>query len=163
MNLKIDPHGLPLNGLHLEGELPASVFDLPKSDPAQPVSPLALTLDVTLDDDDLVVTGALAATFEMVCSRCAERFQQRLTLEPYEQTVPIENDAPIDLTTWVREDMLLALPPHPRCENGNVTPRECPAEGRFEPPADAAEAESGKAEGSRAWEALDQLSNIKRN
>jgi uncharacterized metal-binding protein YceD (DUF177 family) len=99
----------------------------------------------------------------MVCSRCAERFQQRLTLEPYELTVPIENGAPIDLTTWVREDMLLAFPPHPRCENGNVTPRECPAEGRFEPPADAAEAGSGEAEGSRAWEALDQLSNIKRN
>jgi uncharacterized protein len=154
---------LPLNGLHLEGELPPSVFDLAEKDPAKPVSPLALTLDVTLDDDDLVVTGAIAATFEMVCSRCAERFQQRLTLEPYELTVPVENGAPIDLTTWVREDMLLALPPHPRCENGNVTPRECPAEGRFEPPADPAEAGSGEAEGSRAWEALDQLSNIKRN
>jgi uncharacterized metal-binding protein YceD (DUF177 family) len=163
MNLKIDPHGLPLNGLHFEGELPASVFDLGENDPIKPVSPLSLRLHVIRDDDDLVATGSLAATFELVCGRCAERFQQRLDLDPYELVVAIENDAPIDLTTWVREDMLLALPPHPRCENGNVTPRECPAEGRFDPAADAAGTESGEAAGSRAWEALDQLSNLKRN
>jgi uncharacterized metal-binding protein YceD (DUF177 family) len=163
MNLKIEPRGLPLNGLHLEGQLPVTVFDLGDKDPSQPVSPLALDLHVTRDDDDLMVTGSLAATFELTCGRCAEKFQQRLNLNPYEVLVPIENDAPIDLTTWLREDMLLALPLHPRCENGNVTPRACPAEGRFDPAADAAEAGSGEAEGSRAWEALDQLSNLKRN
>jgi uncharacterized metal-binding protein YceD (DUF177 family) len=163
MNLKIEPRGLPLNGLHLEGQLPVTVFDLGDKDPSQPVSPLALDLHVTRDDDDLMVTGSLAATFELTCGRCAEKFQQRLNLNPYEVLVPIENDAPIDLTTWLREDMLLALPLHPRCENGNVTPRECPAEGRFDPDADAAGEDAGKAEGSKAWEALDQLSNLKRN
>lgn len=163
MNLKIDPRGLPVDGLHFEGELGPGVFDLANNDQVQPTSPLALSLHVTRDDDDLVVSGGLAATFELTCGRCAEKFQHRLTLAPYESLVPIENGAPIDLTTWLREDMLLALPPHPRCENGNVTPRECPAEGRFDPDADAAEAESGDAAGSKAWEALDRLSNLKRN
>lgn len=163
MNLKVDPRGLPVEGLHLEGQLPASVFALAESDPTRPISPLKVNVNVVRDDDDLIVTGTLDATFELECGRCAERFQERFTLEPYEAVIPIENDHPIDLTTWLREDMLLALPPHPRCENGNVTPRACPAEGRFDPAANAAEDESGKAEGSRAWEALDQLSNLKRN
>ena len=75
--------------------------------------------------------------------------------------VPVENEAPIDLTTSLREDILLALPTHPRCESGNVTPRECPAEGRFDPGQDASGDES--ATGGKAWEALDQLKNLKRN
>ncbi len=163
MNLKIDPRGLPLDGLHLEGQLSPGIFDLAENDPVKAVSPIAVQLHVIRDDKDLVVTGSLGFTFEFTCGRCAERFQQRFSLSPYDLVIPIENDHPIDLTTWLREDMLLALPPHPRCENGNVTPRACPAEGRFDPAADAAEDESGKAEGSRAWEALDQLSNLKRN
>jgi uncharacterized protein len=163
MNLKIEPRGLPLEGLHFEGQLGAGVFDLPAGDPVKPLSPLSLEVHVLRDDDDLIVTGKLAATFELTCSRCAEKFQQRFDLDPYESVVPIENDAPIDLTTWLREDMLLALPPHPHCENGNVTPRACPAEGKFDPDADAAEEESGEAAGSKAWEALDKLSNLKRN
>jgi uncharacterized metal-binding protein YceD (DUF177 family) len=163
MNLKIEPRGLPVDGVHLEGQLPASIFDLSDSDAPKPVSPLTLSIDVIRDDDDLVVTGRVSATFELVCGRCAERFQQEMVLDPYESLVPIENDDPIDLTTWLREDMLLALPPHPRCENGNVTPRECPAEGRFDPTADAAGEGSDEAQGSRAWDALDQLSNLKRN
>jgi hypothetical protein len=65
MNLKIEPRGLPLNGLHLEGQLPVTVFDLGDKDSAKPVSSLDLNLDVTRDDDDLLVTGSLAATFEM--------------------------------------------------------------------------------------------------
>ena len=163
MNLKIEPRGLPLEGLHFEGQLPASVFELADSDAPRPVSPLVLNLDVNRDDDDIIVTGTLEATFELICGRCAEKFQQRFVLDPYELAIPIENDAPIDLTAWLREDMLFALPPHPRCENGNVTPRACPAEGRFDPIADAAGAESGEAAGSRVWQALDQLSNLKRN
>jgi len=162
MNLKIEPRGLPIDGLHLEGQLPPAVFDLAEKDSARPISPMALKLDVTRDDNDLVVTGTVGATFELLCGRCAERFQQHVEFEDYELLVPIENDQPIDLTTWLREDILLALPTHPRCENGNVTPRECPAEGRFEAPADAAEGESGQAGDSRVWEALDQLSNLKR-
>src|SRR5436190_15051787 len=132
MNLKIEPRGLPIDGLHLEGQLSAAVFDLPKEDPVKAVSPLSLRLHVTRDDKDLIVTGRVSATFELICGRCAEPFQQRVDFENYEVLVPLENDQPIDLTTWLREDILLALPTHARCENGNVTPRACPAEGRFE-------------------------------
>src|SRR5690242_18282184 len=101
MNLKIEPRGLPMEGLHLEGQLGAGVFDLPAGDPVKPLSPLALDIQVVRDDDDLIVTGKLSATFELTCSRCAEKFQQRLDLDPYDMAVPIENDGPIDLTAWL--------------------------------------------------------------
>lgn len=163
MNLRIEPRGLPPEGVHLEGHLPPAVFDLVGDDTVRPTGPLEWSLDVVRDDDDLVVTGNIGATFELECGRCAERFQQRISLEDYELLIPVENEHPIDLTTWLREDILLALPTHPRCENGNVTPRACPAEGRFDTAADAAGDGSGEADGSRVWEALDKLPNLKRN
>lgn len=163
MLLKIDPRGMPPEGVHLEGHLPPSVFDLPPEDIVKPISHLEWNIDVIKDEDDIVVTGSIGATFELECGRCTERFQHRVALDDYQLDVPIENDDPLDLTTWLREDILLTLPTHPRCENGNVTPRECPAEGRFDPVADAEGEESGEADGSRVWEALDQLPNLKRN
>lgn len=164
MNLKIDPRGLPPEGLHLEGHLPPTIFDLSPDDAVKPLSHMEWAIDVIKDEDDLIVTGRVSATFELECGRCTERFQYCVDLDPYGLDVPIENDEPLDLTTWLREDILLALPTHPRCENGNVTPRECPAEGRFDPVADdPAGEEPGNADGKKVWEALDQLSNLKRN
>lgn len=163
MNLKIDPRGLPPEGVHLEGHLPASVFELPEGDPVKPLSRMEWSIDVIRDEDDIVVTGSIGATFELECGRCTERFQQQIALDDYELVIPIENEHAMDLTTWLREDILLALPTHPRCENGNVTPRECPAEGRFEPATDAERGGSEDAGGSHVWEALDKLPNLKRN
>lgn len=163
MNLKIDPRGLPPEGLHLEGQLPPSVFELSADDPAKPASPLVLSLDVIRDEDDLVVTGSLGATFGLQCGRCTEPFEHRVELTDYDLVIPVENDHPIDLTNWLREDILLALPTHPRCETGNVTLRECPAEGRFDLATGTPRDEPEQAENSNVWEALDQLSNIKRN
>lgn len=163
MNLKIDPRGLPPEGLHLEGKLPPSVFELPPDDPAKPVSPLDVSIDVIRDGDDIVVTGSLEATFGLQCGRCTEPFEYRVELPAYDLVIPIENEQPIDLTNWLREDILLALPTHPRCESGNVTPRECPAEGRFDTATDTPRGEPEQAENKNVWEALDQLSNLKSN
>ncbi len=159
MELRIDPNTLPAEGLELEGSLPASVFALSENDQARPVSPLDYQLLVTKDDDGLLVTGTIAATFELECGRCTEPFQQRVEVTDYAQQIPLENGTP-DLTTWLREDILLALPTYPRCETGNVTPRECPAEGRFDA---SSEDEAPDAQGKNTWEALDQLTNLKKN
>jgi len=163
MNLKIDPHGLPDDGLFIEGSQPSSFFDLPATDLTQAVSKLEYALNVVKDESDLIVTGTLAATFEMECGRCTERYQHRLEINDYVQEIELENDAPVDLTTWLREDILLTLPTYPRCENGNVQPRECPAEGSFEDAPNSVIIEPHQAEDKAVWEALDQLKNLKRN
>jgi hypothetical protein len=58
--------------------------------------------------------------------------------------------------------MLLALPTFPRCETGNVTPRRCPAEGRFDPATQTVR-DAPQEEDAEVWKALDQLENLKRN
>jgi uncharacterized protein len=163
MNLKIDPRGIPSEGYVIEGQLPASFFDLDPSDSAQAISPLEYSLTITRDEDDLIFYGDVAATFELECGRCAEKYQTRISLSPYGQNIEIENQEPIDLTTILREDTLLALPTYPRCEQGNLSPRECPAEGRFSHEQEDLPNEASPAD-SQTWEALDQLkNNLKRN
>lgn len=161
--LKIDPRHLPDEGLHLEGTQPSTFFGLAEKDTARAVSPLTYDLDIMRDDDDLIITGTLDATFEIECGRCNERFQQRVELTDYVTEMAIENDLPVDLTECLREDILLALPTYPRCEDGNVQPRECPAEGRFEAAPETVSIEPNEATDKEVWNALDQLQNLKRN
>ena len=163
MNLKVDPRNLPEEGIHLEGTLPASVFALSEADAVHAVSPLSYSLDVTRDEKDLFVTGTIGATFDVECGRCGERFQFRQEEPGYVLDVPLENEDAIDLTTWLREDILLALPTYPRCETGNVTPRRCPAEGRFEPAPESSGDEPHEETDATVWEALDKLDNLKSN
>lgn len=163
MNLKIDPRGLPQEGLNLEGQLPVTLFALSEDDPALPVSPLTYSLTVMRDEDDLIVHGELSATFELTCGRCAERYKTRVELKNYALDLEIENEDPIDLTIYLREDILLALPTYPRCETGNVAPRECPAAGKFNPETEPHGNELDESADQNVWESLDQLNNLKRN
>ena len=163
MSLIIDPRNIPAEGLQIAGELPASVMDLPEGDIAKATSPLEYDLTVLRDGSDVFLTGSLAATFELQCGRCAERYPHRVELEGYAQEIELENDSPLDLTNWLREDILLALPTQPRCETGNVSPRECPAEGKFEPAPPSVVPEPHEQDSKEVWGTLDQLTNLKRN
>jgi len=162
MSLRIDPNGLPVDGLHIEGRLAPAVFGLKPEDAVRAVSPLEYDLTVTRDEDELIVLGRVAATFDLECGRCAGRFELRIDLPDHVLEVPLENGGAIDLTSWLREDMLLALPTFPRCETGNVTPRQCPAEGRFAPATETVR-DAPQEEDTEIWKALDQLDNLKRN
>lgn len=164
MKLKIDPRQLPAEGLQLQGTLPISFFGLSQTDHAKALTPLHYDLLAVRDDnDELLVTGTLSATFELECGRCTEKYEQKVELEDYATSLPIENDAPVDLTEPIREDILLALPTYPRCETGNVQQRECPAEGRFDAAPIEASNEQQEDGDASMWEALDQLQNLKRN
>lgn len=154
--LQIDLRSLPDEGIDISGEQPASFFALEPTDIIQPVSSLQYTLHVEKDDGDLVVSGLLEAVFTLECGRCLERFEHRVKIPHYQTEITIEKDTTIDLTDTVREDTLVALPNYPRCEDGNVRPRQCPAEGRFENVLETA-AEKPEDAGQGVWEALNKL------
>jgi len=73
-------------------------------------------------DRSLLVRGRLRLTLECQCVRCLKPFRHELDLNPWtchlplegEESVPLVNDC-ADLTTYVREDMLLEFPRHPLC------------------------------------------------
>ena len=154
---KIDLRALPAEGLQLEGTLPASFFALEPSDDIQAASPLSYNVSVTTDDKDLIVRGEVSADFSLVCGRCAERFDYAMEIAEYELDLPAEGEGSIiDLTEAIRDDILVALPPYPRCEDGNIEPRECPAHGRFDSVPAALPDEPATSDPA-VWNVLDQL------
>lgn len=159
---KVDLRRLNEEGLDLQGSQPPSFFALTDKDPARATSPLNYILHVQRDNEDLLVTGSVSATFSIDCGRCLQPVEIQVHLDPYTTEIPIQaEDATIDLTEALREDILLTLPSYPRCEDGNVKPRECPAEGRFEIASTQHDAptETATSQEQRVWDVLDQLKN----
>jgi uncharacterized protein len=152
----IDLRSLPDGGKDIQGTEPASFFGLAEGDAAQAISPLTYELHIERDGGEILVTGRLEASFRLECGRCLEPFEIRLVLDTYSAEIPIEKDMTINLTDTVREDTLVALPSYPRCEDGNVHSRPCPAEGKFEPAPETAPVETENA-GPGVWDALNKL------
>lgn len=153
----IDARHLPADGTQISGTLPGSFFSLAETDPVKVESPLAYDLHVLQDGDDLVISGSLEAEFSLECGRCLERFRQRVGLLDYQAELPLEKEGITDLTDLVREDILLTLPNFPRCEDGNVEPRDCPAEGRFDTAESLPAVSETPGNGGGVWDALDQI------
>lgn len=152
----LDLRSLPHDGKHIEGSVLPSFFALSPDDPVRAVAPLRYSLDIRIDGKDIIVTGSLAAVFSLECGRCTERFEHEVAVEDYLLEMPLENNQTMDLTEAIREDILLALPSYPRCEDGNISSRACPAEGRFQSDEASAEPQGGD---RGVWDALDKLKN----
>jgi uncharacterized protein len=135
--MKVHQNQIPHEGLHLEGEDPASILDL--HDPAvRPLGPVRWALDIGLSDGGLFATGRLAVDLEMECVSCLRKFTYLLRVEDFATQIELSGPEMVDLTDQMREDILLALPPYPHCDwNGrNVCkgaarePTETPGEPR---------------------------------
>jgi uncharacterized metal-binding protein YceD (DUF177 family) len=156
-HFQFDIRNLPDDGKRISGTEPPAFFNLTEKDNVKPLSQLEYDLDIIRDGKDIVVTGRLGATFELQCGRCLEEFAHRVEMGDYQAEVPIEKETTMDLTDMVREDILLALPNFPRCEDGNINPRQCPAEGKFDPAEPSEEADEMPGADRGVWDALDKL------
>jgi uncharacterized protein len=122
--LKVNLRHLEEHGIRLEGELPVAELDLGVEDELiHAEKPLKYDLNVELLHDALLVTGFLALPLDCECARCLKKFKTVLKLRDWavhlplegEDKVSVENDC-IDLTPFVREDILLNFPQHPLCK-----------------------------------------------
>ena len=105
-------------------ELPAAELDLGlKDDMCRPEKPLVYDLEVEQMEHAILVQGTLKLTLKCECVRCLKSFEYGLKLEHWarllslegEEKTPVDNDC-VDLTPYIREDMLLEFPQHPLCE-----------------------------------------------
>jgi uncharacterized metal-binding protein YceD (DUF177 family) len=121
--LKVNLRHLEEHGLHLKGELPVAELDLGVQDELiRAERPLRYDLSVELLNEAVLVTGSLVLPLDCECARCLKQFTTTLTLASWaahlplqgEDKVPVENDC-VDLTPFVREDILLDFPQHPLC------------------------------------------------
>lgn len=149
--MKIHLKQIPVDGLHTEGTEDSKILDLHERG-IQPVSDVQYSLDVGLSDGGLFATGEVGVDLELQCVGCLEQFRYPLRVPDFACQIELTGSETVDLTEPVREDILLALPPHPHCDwNGE---RVCPGVS-YRSKTEAADAPL--AEKPDAWGALDQL------
>jgi uncharacterized protein len=122
--LKFNLRHLEEHEIYLKGKLPVAELDFGVQDELiHPQKPLEYDLQVERLHDNILVTGSLRLSLDCECVRCLKPFIQELVLPDWalhlplegEDAVSIDNDC-IDLTPFVREDMLLEFPQHPLCK-----------------------------------------------
>jgi uncharacterized protein len=124
MPLSVNLRHLENREVRLQGELPAEELDLDARDEMIRVaSPVRYDAEIEKLNDALLVQGELSVTLECECVRCLKKFARKLELKPWtlhlpltgKEAVPVDNDF-VDLTPFVREDILLEFPQHPLCK-----------------------------------------------
>jgi uncharacterized protein len=140
--------------LHLEGKLPTEELDLNLHDEAiRPGAELAYDLEVQRLEGGALVQGKVWLPVEYTCVRCLKKFRRPLELENWTVHLPLSGDDAVEvsndlvnLTPYLREDTLLALPQHPLCE-AECRGLKMPARSK----------DPGPAKTASAWDELDKL------
>lgn len=122
--MKLHLRQIPAEGQHLEGETDCPIRDF-ESEDVECAGPLRYSLDVGKSHEALWVNGSLQQPVTLRCVGCLERFKH--TIEVPNFALHIEHTGPevVDLSPAMREEILLNLPPYPKCDRHGG--RECPA------------------------------------
>jgi uncharacterized protein len=124
MPLLINLRHLQAHNILLNGELAVEELDIDSRDEVIQVNePLQYALEVQEVEGGLLLQGHLHLALDCQCVRCLKAFQHVLDLRNWAFHVPLEGEekAPVvsdcvDLTPFVREDILLEFPRHPLCD-----------------------------------------------
>jgi len=147
--VKIHLRQIPPEGLHLEDE---EECPLPALDPeeARCAGPLRYLLDVGISEGALWAKGELTQPVELRCVRCLESFNFDIRVKDFTVHTQLTGPEQIDLTPFMREDLLLNLPAYAHCDREG---------GRICPVPVVESSEKSKSEKARPtdWSALDQL------
>ncbi len=159
MPLLVNLRHLETGNLTLKGELPVKELDLDIHDEmVRAEKPLEYELEVQQLDRSLLLQGRLRLPVQCQCVRCLKPFEDEVRLNHWTRHLPLEGEEKaavvndfVDLTPYVREDILLEFPQHPLCE------ADC--RGLLKNPGtrdDAGDPKQTKPESS-AWDDLDKL------
>ena len=113
--MKVHLNQIPLEGKHLEGEENAACLDVEHAE-FKPLGPVRYSLEVGLSGTGLFATGTLAVDLEMECVACLKKFRYPLRVDDFALQTELDGREMVDLTPFVREDILLSLPSYPHCD-----------------------------------------------
>ncbi len=146
--MKVHLLQVPPEGLHLTGKEETEILEL--NDPSvRPLDHVSYDVHVGVSGSSLFATGRLGVDVEVECVSCLRPFVLPLVVPDFAAQVDLTGPEVVDLTPNVREDILLVLPAHPRCDWDGET--VCP--GPRVPQAEVTEGTPA----AGAWEALNGL------
>ena len=151
--MKVHLRQIPGEGLHLEGEEDCPVPELEAEDVVC-AGPLRYSLEIGVSEGALWGNGSLAQPVKLRCVACLEQFVHTIEVPDFALHTDLGGPETIDLTPFIREDILLNLPPYPRCDR--QSDRVCPAAGKLQQLSGTAEEEDTPAR-KPDWSALDKL------
>jgi len=135
--------------IHREEDLDPAFLELDPSE-AEATTPVHCAFDIGLSGDGMFATGRISVGLRQTCVKCLRPFETTLVVPDFGTQIELDGRESADLTPEIREDILLVLPSHPRCDADGST--KCPATFRSAPAAPLTE----EVEPS-TWDALDQL------
>jgi uncharacterized metal-binding protein YceD (DUF177 family) len=144
--MKIHLNQIPPEGLHLTGEEECVLGDLSAQE-IRCVGPMRYSLDLGISDGALWANGTIAQTVELECVACLEKFEHEIKVPAFALHTELRGPETVDITPFMREDILLNLLPYPRCDRDGG--RVCKA-AKVE---SAGEEKKAQAD----WSALDKL------
>ncbi|CAN5598377.1 hypothetical protein BH18VER1_BH18VER1_21660 [soil metagenome] len=146
--MKVHLRQIPNEGLHLEGEEECPITDMAKEEIVC-AGPLGYSLDLGVSEGELWANGSLSQPVELRCVACLEQFVHTIEVPEFAMITETSGPETVDLTPFVREDILLNLPAYPRCDREGD--RVCPAPHMQRAQSDGPEVRKPD------WSALDKL------
>jgi uncharacterized metal-binding protein YceD (DUF177 family) len=113
--MKVHLKQIPAEGIHLEGKEETDILEL-EENRIRPSGPVEYSLDIGVSDSGLFATGKIGLDVGLECVSCLKRFVFPIRVENFAVQIELTGPELVDLTPWIREDILLALPVHPHCD-----------------------------------------------
>ena len=108
--IRIFTSRISYEGLIVEGEEPADIFELDKERGLISASPLKYKLKIASITGGYLATGSAEAFFELICDKCLVHFKQNLKTSDICHLYENYHGSELDLTDDIREDILILLP-----------------------------------------------------
>lgn len=151
--MKIHLNQIPPEGLHLEGEEDCPLVELAEQD-IRCIGPLQYNLDLGISDGALWADGAITQKVELRCVACLEKFEHVINVPAFALHTELHGPETVDITPFMREDILLNLPPHPHCDRDGG--RVCRGS-KVEVMKDVSESAASVVKREHDWGELDKL------
>ena len=117
--MKIHLKQVPPQGVHLDGDEDCPIHDL-EPEGIRCAGRLHYNIDVGIAGSALWARGSLSQPVELRCVSCLENFVHEIQVPAFAVHTELRGPETVDLTPFMREDLLLSLPAHPRCDrDGN--------------------------------------------
>ncbi|MEM7602509.1 MAG: hypothetical protein AAF357_13955, partial [Verrucomicrobiota bacterium] len=108
---------IPEEGLQKSGEFPASIFELSSEDTIRPLGPVSYEVHIHAFEELISFYGSLKGSFELQCGTCLEYNRFDADFDAWNSDLDLEEEQrSFQLDQIIREDFLLNLPEHLRCD-----------------------------------------------